>query len=97
MTKKGVEYPPVRRLARSKFKRFAGYENAMWEKRKTVWRRWALYASLLAPAHLVMFYLLFGWGAQPHERIDQSPSELHPRYLRTPMDKPSASINEFAC
>ena len=64
-----MEYPSARRLARSRFKGRGGFEGAMRRKRKKPLLRWALYASLLVPAHLIMFYFLFGWGAQFYERV----------------------------
>ena len=66
---KGVDYPSVRRLARSRFKGRGGFDGAMRRKRKKPWWRWALYAALLVPAHLIMFYFLFGWGAQFYEEV----------------------------
>ena len=69
MRGKGVEYPSARRLGRSGYTGLSRYGNAMRGKRKRPWRRWALYASLLVPAHLVMFYFLFGWGAQIYDRV----------------------------
>ena len=66
---KGVEYPPAKRPARSRFKGLGGFESAMRRKRKKPLLRWALYASLLVPAHLIMFYFLFGWGAQFYEEV----------------------------
>lgn len=66
---KGVEYPPVKHLAKSAFKGFAGYGSAMSRPRRKPWRRWALYASALALCHLAAFYFLFGWGAGLYERV----------------------------
>ena len=69
MRGKGVEYRSARRLARSRFKGCGGFEGAIRGKRKKPWWRWPLYALVLVPAHLIVFYFLFGWGAQFYEEV----------------------------